>query len=135
LKNNKKEYMKTNLTLAAFLGLLAVILGAFGAHSLKEKFDPEVLHSFETGVRYMMYHAIVILFVNSYMGFSKKAKNTISYIFFTGILLFSGSIFAISVGEISAKNIWYITPLGGLFLIFGWIFMIFSFLNIQYKEN
>ncbi len=127
--------MKTNLTLAAFLGFLAVILGAFGAHSLKDKLDPEVLHSFETGVRYMMYHAIVILFVNSFTGFSKKTKNTISYVFFTGILLFSGSIFAISVGEISAKNIWFITPLGGVFLIFGWVFMIFSFINIKNKKN
>jgi uncharacterized membrane protein YgdD (TMEM256/DUF423 family) len=121
--------MKTNLILAAFLGLLAVVLGAFGAHALKDKLDPEALNSFETGVRYMMYHAIIILFINSYPEFSKKTKNVISYLFFIGILFFSGSIFAISIGDISAKNIWFITPLGGSFLIFGWIFMIFSFVN------
>jgi len=127
--------MKTNLILAAVLGLLAVVLGAFGAHSLKEKLDPEALNSFETGVRYMMYHSIVILFINSFGEFSKKTKNTISYIFFIGIIFFSGSIFAISAGGISAKNIWFITPLGGLFLIIAWIFMIFSFLNIKTKKN
>jgi uncharacterized membrane protein YgdD (TMEM256/DUF423 family) len=121
--------MKTNLILAAFLGLLAVVLGAFGAHALKDKLDPEALNSFETGVRYMMYHAIIILFINSYPEFSKKTKNVISFLFFIGILFFSGSIFAISIGDISAKNIWFITPLGGSFLIFGWIFMIFSFVN------
>lgn len=123
--------MKTNLILAAFLGFLAVVLGAFGAHALKDKLDPEILNSFETGVRYMMYHAIVILFINSFGGFSNKTKNITSYLFLIGILFFSGSIFAISIGEIAAKYIWFITPLGGLFLISGWIFMIFSFVNPQ----
>ncbi len=127
--------MKTNLIIAAILGLLAVVLGAFGAHSLKEKLDPEALNSFETGVRYMMYHSIVILFINSYNDFSIKTKNRISYLFYLGIILFSGSIFAISAGGVSAKSIWFITPLGGLFLIVGWIFMIFSFLNNKTKKN
>jgi len=127
--------MKTNLTIAAFLGFLAVVLGAFGAHSLKEKLDPEALDSFETGVRYLMYHVIVVLFVNSFIKFSEKTKNRISYLFFIGILFFSGSIFAITVGGVPANNIWYITPLGGLFLILGWIFMMFSFLKIANKDK
>ena len=127
--------MKTSLTIASFLGFLAVVLGAFGAHSLKEKLSPEALNSFETGVRYLMYHAIVILFVNSFIEFSEKTKNRISYLFFIGILFFSGSIFAITVGGVPAKNIWYITPLGGFFLILGWVFMIFSFFKISKKDN
>jgi len=125
--------MKINLTIASFLGFLAVVLGAFGAHSLKEKLGPEVLNSFETGVRYLMYHVIIVLFVNSFVDFSEKTKNRISYLFFIGILFFSGSIFAITIGGVPAKNIWYITPLGGLFLILGWIFMMFSFLKIDNK--
>jgi len=120
--------MKYNLTITAFLGMLAIVLGAFGAHALKEKLDSDTLKSFETGVRYMMYHVIVLLFVNSYSGFTLKAKNSISYLFFLGILFFSGSIFVITFG-IPAKSIWFITPLGGLLLIFGWLIMFYSFLK------
>ena len=120
--------MKFNLSTTAFLGFLTVILGAFGAHALKEKLDPDTLKSFETGVRYMMYHVIVLLFVNSYSSFSQKTKNTISYLFFLGIIFFSGSIFAITFG-VPANTIWFITPLGGLFLIFGWLYMFYFFLQ------
>ena len=120
--------MKYNLTITAFLGSLTIILGAFGAHALKDKLDPEALKSFETGVRYMMYHVIVLLFVNSYAGFTVKEKNITSYLFFLGILFFSGSIFAITFG-IPAKSIWFITPLGGLFFIIGWLNMFYIFLN------
>jgi len=127
--------MKINYTIASFLGLLSVILGAFGAHALKDRLSPEALHSFETGIRYMMYHSIVILFINSYSGFADKIKNRISWTFFTGILFFSGSIFLITTGGISAKSIWFITPLGGLFLISGWLIMIFSFLKSKNQNN
>lgn len=123
--------MKINFTIASILGFLAVVLGAFGAHALKEKLSPEALNSFETGVRYMMYHTIVILFINSYSGFTDKIKNTISLLFFIGILFFSGSIFAISIGGVAAKSIWFITPLGGILLIFGWLIMILSFMRIK----
>ena len=119
--------MKVNSILASIFGLMAVVLGAFGAHALKESLDTESLKSFETGVRYMMYHAIVVLFVNHVTYFSLKTKNTISYLFFTGILFFSGSIFAITVGNISAQKIWFITPMGGLLFIIGWIFLIYFF--------
>ena len=109
--------MRKNLTITAILGFLAIALGAFGAHALKEKLDPNSLKSFETGVRYLMYHVIVLLLVNTYSEFSIKTKNLISYLFFIGILFFSGSIFAITAGGISPKSIWFITPLGGLFFM------------------
>lgn len=123
------KHMKSILAITSFLGLLAIILGAFGAHALKEKLDPEALKSFETGVRYMMYHVIVLLFVNTYSGFTDKSKNMISYLFLAGIVFFSGSIFAITVGDISAKSIWFITPLGGLLFILGWLKIGLSFLK------
>ncbi len=113
--------MRKNLTITAILGFLAIALGAFGAHALKEKLDPNSLKSFETGVRYLMYHVIVLLLVNTYSEFSIKTKNLISYLFFIGILFFSESIFAITAGGISPKSIWFITPLGGLFFMTGWI--------------
>ena len=127
--------MKTNFIIASTFGFLAVVLGAFGAHALKEKLSPESLSSFETGVRYMMYHSIVILFINSYSGFTPKTKNMISTLFIAGILFFSGSIFAISALNIPAKTIWFITPLGGLFFILGWAIMIFSFAKAKNQNN
>ena len=119
--------MKNILSLIAFLGLLAVVFGAFGAHNLKEKLGPEALKSFETGVRYMMYHVIVLLFVNTNNGITDKDKKIITYSFLAGVLLFSGSIFAITAGGVSAKSIWFITPLGGLFFVFGWLKLSLSF--------
>ena len=119
--------MHKNLTITSVLGILAVVLGAFGAHALKNKLSIEGLNSFETAVRYQMYHVIVLLFVNTYRGFSNKAKKNISYLFFLGILFFSGSIYAIQFTEITAKSIWFITPLGGLFFMIGWGMMFWNF--------
>ena len=121
--------MKRNLTITSLLGIIAIMLGAFGAHALKEKLGPEALQSFETGVRYQMYHVIVLLFVNTYSGFSTKIKNRISLLFFVAILFFSGSIYAISSGIIMAKSIWFITPLGGLLFIVGWLLMLIEFIK------
>lgn len=121
--------MFKNLIITSFLGLLAVILGAFAAHALKEILTLTQLQSFETAVRYQMFHAIVLLFVNIYNGFSVKQKNVISYLFFLGILFFSGSIYLIQLTPITAKMIWFVTPLGGLCFIIGWISMIIIFIK------
>lgn len=121
--------MFKNLIITSFLGLLAVILGAFAAHALKEILTLTQLQSFETAVRYQMFHAIVLLFVNIYNGFSVKQKNVISYLFFLGILFFSGSIYLIQLTPVTAKMIWFVTPLGGLFFIMGWISMITIFIK------
>lgn len=126
--------MFKNLTITSFLGLSAVILGAFGAHALKDVLTVAELQSFETAVRYQMYHTIVLLFINIFTGISDKQKNNISYLFFLGILLFSGSIYIIQLTSITAKSIWFITPLGGLFLILGWIFMFVIFLKKNVKN-
>jgi uncharacterized membrane protein YgdD (TMEM256/DUF423 family) len=119
--------MNKSLSIVAFLGALTIILGAFGAHALKEVLTPSQLLSFETGVRYQMYHVIVLLFVNSNSIFSDKNKTTINYLFFAGILFFSGSIYSITFG-VPAKAIWFITPLGGFLFILGWLKMAQSLL-------
>ena len=121
--------MFKNLAITCFLGIIAIALGAFGAHALKEVLTPQELLSFETGVRYQMYHVIVLLFVNVYDGFTSSQKNKISILFFLGILFFSGSIYTIHLTSITAKSIWFITPLGGLTLIVGWLLMIIVFLK------
>ena len=121
--------MFKNFVITCFLGMLGIILGAFGAHALKEVLTSEELVSFNTAVRYQMYHVIVLLFVNGYAAFSIKQKNTISWLFFSGIFLFSGSIYVIQLTPVTAKSIWFVTPLGGLFFILGWAFMLTGFLK------
>jgi uncharacterized membrane protein YgdD (TMEM256/DUF423 family) len=121
--------MFKNLIITGFLGMFAIILGALGAHALKEVLTSDQLLSFETAVTYQMYHVLVLLFVNTFEGFTAKQKNRISYLFFVGILFFSGSIYAIQLTPITAKSIWFITPLGGLFFIIGWLSMIMIFVK------
>lgn len=121
--------MFKNLIITCFFGLSAVILGAFGAHALKEILTSDQLLSFETALRYQMYHALVLLFVNTCEAFSRQQKNLISYLFFAGILLFSGSIYFIQLTPFTAKSIWFVTPLGGVFFIVGWISMIMIFVK------
>ncbi|UMB60308.1 DUF423 domain-containing protein [Lutibacter sp. A80] len=118
--------MNKNLILTAVIGAFTIILGAFGAHSLQETLTITQLKSFETGVRYQMFHVLALLFVNTYNVFNTKTKNSISLFFFLGILFFSGSIYAITFG-VSAKSIWFITPLGGMLFIVGWLKMAVSF--------
>jgi len=121
--------MKKNLSITAFLGALGIVLGAFGAHALKEKLSIEDLKIFETGVRYQMYHVFALLFVNTLSNFTTMTKKSISIFFFLGILFFSGSLYAITAGGIPAKSIWFITPLGGLFFIIGWVLLALKFLK------
>jgi len=111
--------MKIYLLLSAFYGLLSVILGAFGAHALKDRLSAAQLVSWETGVRYQMFHALaMILFVVlSDRGLNVKPS---LIAFSIGTVLFSGSIYFLSLG-IGPKAFWGpITPLGGLSLLLGW---------------
>ncbi|CAA0145921.1 DUF423 domain-containing protein [Tenacibaculum maritimum] len=121
--------MYKNLTISSVLGALAVILGAFGAHALKNKLSVEALNSFEVGVRYQMYHAIALLCINMFTEISVKEKNKISRLFIIGILCFSGSIYMIQLLGVPAKYIWFITPIGGLFLIGGWGMLSYFFIK------
>ncbi len=115
------------LFIGSIFGFLAVVFGAFGAHALKEVLTTTQLNSFETAVRYQMYHALLLLFVNSYSKFSKKIQKNCSLLISIGVILFSGSIYAIALGTIPAKYIWFITPLGGLLLITAWLLLAISF--------
>lgn len=121
--------MFKNLVITSFLGLSTVVLGAFAAHALKEILTLEGLQSFKTAVTYQMYHVIILLFINTYGGFSNQDKNWISYFLVAGILFFSGSIYLIQLTTITAKSIWFVTPLGGLFFCIGWVLMIVKFIK------
>ena len=117
---------------AAFLGMVAIILGAFGAHALKKVLTPEQLISFETGVRYQMYQAFFLFFLASQNDILEKTKKTIFTLITLGTLFFSGSIYLLSTTEITGVNfkpIGFITPIGGLLLIIAWGMLGYSILK------
>jgi len=114
--------MNKILSAVSFLGAITVLLGAFGAHYLQEALTAAQLKNFETGVRYQMFHVIVLLFINSYLQFSSINKRVLNYLFFVGILFFSGSIYAICFG-VNPKYIWPLTPIGGMLFVLGWVKM------------
>ena len=108
--------------LGAIFGLTAVILGAFGAHGLKETLTPESLTSFETGVRYQMYHALGLIIV-SWAVAHWEAGTAIAagWFFVAGIVLFSGSLYVL----VTTGPRWLgaITPIGGVAFIVGWVLL------------
>ena len=120
--------MNKNLAITCIFGLIAITLGAFTTHGLQDVLTTREMSSLETGIRYQIYHVIVLLFVNTYSSFSNKFKNYVSYVFFFGIVLFSGSIYAIYIFNYPVKSIWFVTPTGGLLFMIGWLFMIHFFL-------
>ena len=119
---------------AAFLGMVAIILGAFGAHALKKVLTPEQLISFETGVRYQMYQAFFLFFLATQNDILEKTKKTIFSLILSGTLFFSGSIYLLStmgITGINFKSIGFITPIGGLLLIVAWGLLGFSILKTR----
>lgn len=113
--------MKKIIVIASFSGALAVILGAFGAHALKNSLTPDQLNSFETGIRYQIIHSLLLLIVVIIPVLSISHKQLIAKFLMSGILCFSGSIYMLSLGVIPSKYIWFVTPIGGLLLIISWV--------------
>ena len=109
------------ITIAAINGLLAVGLGAFMSHSLEETISTELLTVFQTGVSYHMYHSLALLAVGVLSHISPRARllKFSAYSFLLGIIFFSGSLYLLALTEL--PMIGMITPIGGIFLIFGWI--------------
>jgi uncharacterized membrane protein YgdD (TMEM256/DUF423 family) len=110
---------RTFLLVGAALGFLGVTFGAFGAHGLKGRLSPEMLAVFETAVRYQMYHALALLIVAAAIGHLGSARLLVlaGWLFFAGIVLFSGSLYAMALG---AGSLGVVTPLGGLLFLTGW---------------
>ena len=115
----------------SFLGLTAIILGAFGAHALKVKLSIDQLSSFETGVKYQMYHALFLLML-SFSNISEKVKKTVFSLVVAGVIIFSGSIYMLSTRPISGLELSFlgpITPIGGLLLIVAWSLLFIYFIK------
>lgn len=115
---------------AAFLGMTAIILGAFGAHALKKILNLSELNTFETGVKYQMYHALFLIFIGTCNELSNKLKTTIFYFIISGVVAFSGSLYLLAINKvipIDIKAFGIVTPIGGLLLILGWFWLFISF--------
>jgi len=121
---------KLFLQIGSLYAFLGVILGAFGAHALKEQLTPDRLASFETGVRYQMYHAIALLVVAIlFAHLDQRLLRIIGWLFSIGVLLFSGSIYLLACRELIGLTTYRwlgpITPIGGTCLIIGWGILFF----------
>ncbi|MFH6767676.1 DUF423 domain-containing protein [Gaetbulibacter aquiaggeris] len=128
---------KTILISGALLGMTGIVLGAFAAHGLKELIAPESVQTFETGVRYQMYHALFLLFIGSTTYVSIKVKKQIFYLVMIGLLLFSGSIYGLATNLLTNfdfKSIAFVTPIGGLCLIISWILLFVNFIKIKVEN-
>ena len=120
--------MKNNIIkIAAVFGFLAVGLGAFGSHALKEFLEAAGnLQTFHTAVSYQFYHTLAILLVGLMMNFNyAKTLKWAAYCFIAGILFFSGSLYAICFTGI--KTFGAVAPIGGTLFIVGWALLFFSF--------
>ncbi|GAA4313268.1 hypothetical protein GCM10023115_30240 [Pontixanthobacter gangjinensis] len=124
------------LITGAIFGLAAVILGAFAAHGLKSSISAESLNSFETGVRFQMYHAFLLLIIGGVNSSALKRINWIFYLLCSGVIFFSGSIYLLSTGELTGidfKSFALVTPLGGSLLILGWLLLLLDFIKLKKK--
>jgi len=121
--------IKSKVKIIAILGLLAVILGAFGSHGLKPKLAASSYSAYQTGIQYHFYHilaALATVLLSSTL--SERWLHRSFYSFIIGTVLFSGSLYLLAIKDIVGipllKIAGPITPLGGLFLIIGWSFLL-----------
>lgn len=118
---------------ASFFGGLAVILGAFGAHSLKSLISADALSIWTKGIEYQFYHTFALLFLSTFARFRTKLVDFSYYCFTIGTVFFSGSLYLLATREIShigfVNFIGPITPIGGLFLVAGWVILFFAALK------
>lgn len=119
---------KTFIKIGAIIAALAVLLGAFGAHKLKEIANENVLSTFETAVRYQFYHVFALLITGViYKEYPYKQVITAGKLFMGGIAIFSGSLYCLTYFAIAGldhlKWVGAITPIGGILFITGWIFL------------
>lgn len=116
--------MRKYIIVGGSFALMSVVLGAFASHSLKAHFSTEVLQSFETGIRYMMYHGLALMIFSQI----PYARSPIIFkLFFWGVILFSFSIFILCFGNLIPYDFsWLgpVTPIGGSLLILGWVILI-----------
>lgn len=120
------------LVIGGLYGMTSVILGAFGAHAFKKILPADKLASFETGVKYQMYHALLLVVIGLFLQFQTTLEKSAAWCIIAGTFIFSVSIYFLAFADHWGANLkWLgpITPLGGLFMIVGWALLIFYFVK------
>lgn len=113
---------KSFLVIAAILGAVSVAIGAFGAHGLKSILNAEALTTYETAVRYQFYHVFALALTGVlYQSFPNKKMIRTGYFFIAGIVLFSGSLYLLTLAGPAYRWLGAITPFGGICFITGWL--------------
>lgn len=115
------------LIIGGIYGTLAVVFGAFGAHALKKYLDPGQLNSFETGVRYQMYHALMLILCGIIFPFEGYSQNLMAWFFILGVFFFSFSIYGLIWSATQDQKMAFlgpVTPLGGTLLVMAWTLFI-----------
>ena len=128
---------KSTVIIGALFIVLAIIFGAFGAHALKEILTEEKLISFETGVRYQLFHGLGLLILGLLDDRLPFRMTLISRLLIAGTLLFSFSIYLLALSEqigVSLKWLGPVTPIGGLLMIIGWVFFIAQVIKDSEKK-
>jgi uncharacterized membrane protein YgdD (TMEM256/DUF423 family) len=125
------KLQKKILVFTAVSGMLAVVLGAFGAHALADKLNSSQLNTYQTGIEYQFYHTFALFAICAFFHSSKKSVWLFrSALFFAvGIVLFSGSLYILACKEILLIESWThiigpLTPIGGFSFIVGWLLII-----------
>ena len=124
--------MNIFITTGAVFGALGIIFGAFAAHALKKIFNEDQLKNFETGVKYQMYHALLLVIIGFNIQHITSYENLLFYSLTFGILLFSFSIYGLCISSALNKKLKIlgpITPIGGLLLLLGWVVLILNSIN------
>jgi|SRR5690606_14886706 len=116
---------RTIVLTGILMGALGIGLGAFGAHGLGKIVDAGAVETFETGVRYQMYHALFLLFLGILPGLGQTVRKRVFFLVVFGVVLFCFSIYLLSLNSLSSLDfgkIGFLTPLGGLLLIGAWLY-------------
>jgi len=114
---------KKLILLGSCFGGIGIILGAFAAHGLESIISENAISTFETGVKYQIYHALFLLFLSTQTFTTEKLNKILFWLILTGVIFFSGSIYGLATNELSSfdfKTIAWLTPIGGALLILSW---------------
>lgn len=129
-----KKIRKNIVITASILIAITIGLGAFGAHGLENLVSKDAINTFETGIRYQMYHCLALLVIGFATIIPDSTVKWVFRLFITGIILFSGPIYLLSLKEITPFDVAVlgpITPIGGLLFIMGWIRLGYGLLTIK----